>query len=138
MVGDEERMAELRVRLSSVSWFMRSLNEYVARLANREDGCKGRFWEGRFKCQALLDDAALLACMAYVDLNPIRAGLADRPEDSDHTSVKERIEERQRPTEVGSWLCPIGDEGPANRGLLPMTRDEYLSLMDWTGRQVRS
>jgi REP element-mobilizing transposase RayT len=139
LVGDEERLAELRVRLSSVSWFMRSLNEHVARLANREDGCKGRFWEGRFKCQALLDDAAVLACMAYVDLNPIRAGLADRPEDSDHTSVKERIEERQRPTADGSWLCPIGEEGPAaSRGILPMTRDEYLSLMDWTGRQIRS
>jgi hypothetical protein len=118
---------------------MRSLNEHVARLANREDGCKGRFWEGRFKCQALLDDAAVLACMAYVDLNPIRAGLADRPEDSHFTSVKERIEERNKAAVDLSWLCPIGEEGPAAvRGILPMTREEYISLIDWTGRQVRS
>ena len=139
LTGNAVRMAELRQRLSSVSWFMRSLNEHVARLANREDGCKGRFWEGRFKCQALLDDAAVLACMAYVDLNPIRAGLADRPENSAHTSVKERIEERKRPLSEPSWLCPIGGDRPAaSRGILPMTTGEYLSLIDWTGRQVRA
>ena len=138
LTGNDQRMAELRLRLSSVSWFMRSLNEHVARMANREDGCKGRFWEGRFKCQALLDEAAVLACMAYVDLNPIRAGLADRPEDSDFTSVKERIEERHKPPVEPSWLCPIGEEsGEARRGMLSMTRDEYLALIDWTGRQVR-
>ena len=111
----------------------------MARLANREDGCKGRFWEGRFKCQALLDEAAVLACMAYVDLNPIRAGLADKPEDSDYTSVKERIEERREPASYPSWLCPIGEESAeGRRGMLSLTRDEYLALIDWTGRRVRA
>ena len=51
-----------------------------ARQANAEDGCTGRFWEGRFKSQALL------AAMAYVDLNPIRAGMADALPDSLHKS----------------------------------------------------
>ena len=86
-----ERIAELRKRLCSLSWFMGRLNEFIARAANKEDKVKGRFWESRFKCQALLDDAATACCMVYVDLNLIRAGLAGTPEESDYTSIQERI-----------------------------------------------
>jgi REP element-mobilizing transposase RayT len=93
-----ERIAQLRQRLSSLSWFMGRLNEFIARAANKEDGVKGRFWESRFKCQALLDEAAIAACMVYVDLNPIRAGLAETPEGSDFTSIQERIQAWQRET----------------------------------------
>ncbi|MBP1622033.1 MAG: hypothetical protein H6Q07_53 [Acidobacteria bacterium] len=93
-----DRIAELRKRLSSLSWFMGRLNESIARAANKEDGVKGRFWESRFKCLALLDEAAIAACMVYVDLNPIRAGLASTPEDSDFTSIQERIRAWARET----------------------------------------
>ena len=86
-----ERLAECRARLASLSWFMRFLNESIARRANREDMCTGRFWEGRYKCQALLDDAAVLACMSYVDLNPVRAGIAPDLPASDHTAIKHRL-----------------------------------------------
>ena len=84
-----------RERLFDLSWFMRVLNESIARQANSEDGVRGHFWEGRFKSQALLDEQALLAAMAYVDLNPIRAGMVETPEDSAHTSIHARLSEAQ-------------------------------------------
>jgi REP element-mobilizing transposase RayT len=87
LLDDPARVSILRRRLGSLSWFMRCLVEPIARSANREDGCKGRFWEGRYKCQALCDERALLAAMAYVDLNPIRAGVTKRLDRSKHTSA---------------------------------------------------
>jgi hypothetical protein len=92
LAGNPERIAKLRRRLSSISWFMAKLDEFIARAANKEDKLKGRFWESRFKCQTLLDEAALCSCMVYVDLNPIRAALAATPEDSDFTSIQLRIQ----------------------------------------------
>ena len=86
-----DTVEQYRNRLMDISWFMRLLNESIARQANQEDNCTGRFWEGRFKSQALLDEAALAACMAYVDLNPVRANIAKTPESSDYTSVKQRV-----------------------------------------------
>jgi len=98
VASNPERIKELRRRLCSLSWFMGQLNEFIARRANKEDKVKGRFWEGRFKCQALLDEAAIAVCMVYVDLNPVRAGRARTPEESDFTSIQERIRAWQKGT----------------------------------------
>ena len=79
-----------RSRLFDPGRFMKCLNGHLARKANEQDNTKGRFWESRYKSQALLDEKALLSCMAYVDLNPVRAGMAATPEQSDHTSIQQR------------------------------------------------
>ncbi len=130
-----EFAAEYRQRLMSISWFMRCLNENLARKANEEDQCKGRFWEGRFKSQALLDEAALLSCMAYVDLNPVRAGVATMPETSDFTAIKERIEQ-QRAGRRKSWLKPL-QTSKRQEQCIPFTLADYFELVDWTGRAIR-
>ena len=136
----DEYVEEYRSRLTDVSWFMRCLNEHLAREANSEDGCKGRFWEGRFKSQALLDEAALLTCMAYVDLNPIRAKLAETPEQSDYTSIQERIEEisNSSPRKQPAHLKAFRSQGQNPELALPYILHDYLELVDWSGRAVRA
>jgi hypothetical protein len=143
-----ELIEKWRLRLYDISWFMRCINEHLAQRANAEDQCKGRFWEGRFKSQALLDEGALLTCMSYVDLNPIRAGLAETPEDSDFTSIQERIEGyakqqnrdkvKQLPKQQPTKLYPfkgVRERDPDKS--IDFEFKDYLRLVDWTGRAIR-
>lgn len=130
-----KQIKDWRNRLTDISWFMRIINESIARQANAEDKCTGRFWEGRFKSQALLDDRALLSCMAYVDLNPIRAKIATTPEDSDFTSIKRRLS-LLKDSEIDNRLesfVGIKDDCIG----VPFKLKDYIELVDWTGRIIR-
>lgn len=134
-----------RKRLCSLSWFMRCINEPIARRANLEDECKGHFWEGRFKSQALLDQGALLSAMVYVDLNPLRAGLSDNPELSDFTSIKERIDTLRNTVDEALSnpqpldLIPFKVIGSQCENLNRIDFDliDYLKLVDLTGRIIK-
>ena len=170
-----ERLEEIRLRLSDISWMMKKLTEPIARRSNLEDEITGHFWQGRFRGIKLCDEASILACMAYVDLNPIRAGLACSLSASNFTAVQRRLRELEEFTgmappvqsldegeEAGAlpanaagspadWIAPLSLEeattapGPqANRtgkrcsdkGILPMSLEDYLQLVRWTGQQT--
>jgi len=121
-----------RHRLYDLSWYMRCLNEAIARMANEEDNCTGRFWEGRFKSQALLDERALLSCMAYVDLNPVRAAIANTLDESDYTSIQQRI---LQPTDES--ILPFSDQTERPERL-PYSARDYLELVGWAKLEIQN
>ncbi|CAM4193199.1 hypothetical protein [Pseudoalteromonas maricaloris] len=129
-----EHVAKYRERLADISWFMRVLNEDIARRANKEDNCTGRFW---VKSQALLDEAALAACLAYVDLNPIRAKIAATPETSDYTSIKKRIDHAKLGKQPKSLLRFAGSPRKHMPKGLPFELKSYIELVELTGQCIR-
>lgn len=143
-----EYAQEYRQRLYDISWFMRLLNEPIARMANKEDRVKGRFWEGRFKSQVLLDEQAIIAVMAYVDLNPVRAGMADDLPSSNFTSVQRRITGNTQAVPLANpslspaynhlamgQLMPF-DPGGQQANAIPFSLIDYLELVDYLGRSL--
>ncbi len=219
--NDKEKVAAVRNRLSDISWWMRLLSQNIAQRANKEDQEVGKFWQARYRAVRLLDETAILACAAYVDLNPIRAAIAATIEDSDFTSgqkralqlrgefsvggvqrsvkpevkgdaaiesdergskapssglsaifspeagEKGRVEGTERhvtmtarhlsPVELsgqrgktiggGTGVSETGETGLcthadgqrcSDKGFLPMSLADYLNLLDWTAREVRS
>lgn len=118
-----------RERLQSISWFMRLLNEYIARRANKEDECKGYFWERRFRSQAILDEKALASVMAYVDLNPIRAKIARTLKGSHFTSIQYRLN-AQRVNKTPKFLMPFSDRRVKDKASLPFAFVDYIQLIN--------
>ncbi len=160
---DRGLVLKYRERLKCLSHFMQYLNQYIARRANEEDDCKGRFWEGRFKSQRLEDEGAILACMSYVELNPVRAKVVDRPELSEFTSAYDRIvakrakegmvaleqEDFENPNEErAKAFVKMDEESKQDEWLHPFEQrdgsmmpeidlESYLELIDWTGRAIK-
>jgi len=152
-----------RQRLGSLSWFMKCLKEPLARLANRQDQATGAFFEGRFKSIAVLDEGSLLATCAYIDLNPVAAGIAATPEASVHTSIKERVDHvaaQERTEDLTAartssaaaskqaagleeklWLCPVEDRrriDSTREGMIEgFALGSYVLLVDYTARLFR-
>ena len=143
LLDDPDRLAVLRDRLGDLSWYMRCLNEPIARRANLEDGCTGRFWQGRFRSKDTPDELAAWAAMAYDDLNPVRAGMTDQLDAPEHTSLQRRLEEaEEEPERLDQPMAPLTvDDGkvvsappPAPR--LDMTLREYVAHVEWTAGRL--
>ena len=139
---------------------MRLLCQNIGTRANREDLEVGKFFQGRYRAVRILDEETLLACAAYVDLNLIRAAMAETIEESDFTSVQRRIQTVQQTIAtkssagtIDSFLAPLTiDEkkdpiGPcpnqtrkrcSDKGFLSMSLGDYLELLDASARLVRA
>ena len=142
VLATPDLVTELRTRLSNPSWLLRQLCQHMGIRCNAEDEMSGHFWESRFKMCRLLDEAAVLACLAYVDLNPLRAGLAEGLEDYPYVSIRDRLRtlagEKPDPS---SWLAPL-ELSTASRGVLfggskTQTKREILSLQLGTPEHER-
>ena len=140
LAANTERIAVLRDRLGDLSWYMRCLNEPIARRANQEDDCTGRFWDGRFASKGLPDERALTACMAYQDLNPIRAGMTDRVDAPEHTSLQRRLEEADdEPERLDEPVAPLRRDTSSRRittggrSVLAVSLRDYREQVEWTG-----
>ena len=116
---------------------MGRLNEPLAKKSNKEEYCTGKFWEGRYSSQALLDETAVLSCMVYVDLNPVRAKITEKLEESNNTSIKKRIDELRLTPHKNSLeenLKAIA--GQLKQRQLSMPLKSYIELVEWTGKSI--
>lgn len=135
IMADKDKLTEYRQRFGSLSWFMSRLNEPLAKNSNAEDFVKGRFWESRYTSIALLDETAVLSCMAYVDLNPIRAGIVEELQYSLHTSIKKRIENlKTNNSLINKNIKPFASS--SNHQSINIKLNDYIELVEWAGRSI--
>ena len=124
--NDPVRLKEIRSRLSDISWWMRLLSQKIGKRANQDDKEVGKFWQAHYRAVRLLDETAILACVAYVDLNPIRAAMAETIETSEYTSAQQRAIALQ--TEANAQATSDRNAGmvskPIMQSLCPLTIDE--------------
>jgi len=140
IMSDKAKLKSYRKRLGKLSWFMGRINEPLAKISNVEDDCTGAFWQGRYSSQALLDEASVLSCMCYVDLNPVRAKITEKLEESHHTGIKKRIEkikqnvQENQTTELNQTIEAIAGSLKSQRMML--STNDYFRLIEWTGKSI--
>ncbi|MCO7223529.1 transposase [Pleionea sp. CnH1-48] len=134
ILNSPKTLALYRQRLGSLSWFMSRLNEPLAKLSNQEDDCNGKFWQSRYTSQALLDEGAVLSCMAYVDLNPVRAKITQKLEESHHTSIKQRLNDITDDKSLNETLLPVS--GSVKQITQNISNRDYINLVEWAGKAI--
>jgi hypothetical protein len=134
-----KKLALARQALSSLSWFVSRIKEPIAREINRKLDTTGHCWGERFGSRELLDDAAIMACSQYIDLNRLKAGLDPSLDQTRFGAIQERIQQgrveealdalemirRREGDQLAieledflnlylqcSWLAPISPAGP--------------------------
>ncbi|QDS95903.1 hypothetical protein FF011L_47040 [Roseimaritima multifibrata] len=108
IVNDPEAVEERRARLSNISWFVRQMCQTLSRRCNKEDQVTGHLFGNRFQMNRLPTEEEILAGMLYVDLNPLRAGLADALDDFAEVSISERLTTLEgEAADLESWLAPL-------------------------------
>ncbi len=138
ILEDPSLLAATRRKLGDLSCFMKHLKQPISWRANQEAGTDGNFWANRFYSGALLDEDAVLAAMAYVDLNPVRAKIARNIEECQDTSVFERMKDAKHSKEkLDAYLEPIvsGLNSNAEKKTvrsLPLTLAAYLKRLQNT------
>jgi len=159
LIKDKKRIKKMRRRLSKISWFMAILTENIARRANAEDSCSGKFWQSNYRHRECTDMNSILLCGIYVDLNPIKAGEATSPKTARYTSAYQRIQAQSQRKNAKNrsdgWLGELAwkdetasDETTAfssqskrrasDMGLIPISVEDYLKLLNWSAGQLRS
>ncbi|MEM7001222.1 MAG: hypothetical protein AAF529_10575 [Pseudomonadota bacterium] len=144
---DQERVERCRQAIASLSRFMQHLKQPFALWANRQDECKGHFFESRFYSGALLDETDLMSCMAYVDLNPVEADIASSLREAENTSIHERLyAERFDASRLEAYLAPLwseetaGDEATPTRKLshqlITYAKQLNLAILYLSGRET--
>ncbi|MDE0039785.1 MAG: hypothetical protein OXU77_19845 [Gammaproteobacteria bacterium] len=129
LLSNPARLERARRTLGSLSSFMKHLKQPIARRANLEDGCEGHFFQQRFYSGALLNEKAIIAASAYVDLNAVRANLAKTIEEYEDVSIAERVRE-DNPERLADYLRPIASGLGQRMSFVEITLGDYVGLLE--------
>ncbi len=77
----QTEIPKYRTKLGSLPELMKDIKQVFARWFNKENKRKGFFWGQRFKSVIVENGETLVNCLAYIDLNPVRANIVEKPEE---------------------------------------------------------